>query len=109
MTPLLADIGFTDYVFITLIVVCFGGGATAIQRAGLRRLDRKLDALLEHQGISLPPIVSEEVQQMLVDPTKRSEAIELHGEQTGLSEEDATTDVDAFLADKQKDTAKPPS
>src|SRR5262245_3393201 len=100
MTLLFASLGFFDFMMIVLIVIIFGGGAAAIHRADLRRLDRKLDALLKHQGISLPPVVSEEVQRILGDPTKKAEAIKLHGNETGLDVEDATADVEAFLAGK---------
>jgi hypothetical protein len=48
MTPILATLGFTDYGIIAWIVVTFAGGAAYAtrQRGDLRRLDRKLDALL---------------------------------------------------------------
>jgi hypothetical protein len=100
MTLLLASLGFFDFMMIALIVIVFGGSAAAIHRVDLRRLDRKLDALLKHQDISLPPVVSEEVQRILRDPTKKDEAIKLHGEQTGLDVEDSTADVQEFLAGK---------
>ena len=71
-----------------------------MKHADLRRLDRKLDALLKHQGVSVPPVVSEEVQQILQDPTKKLEAIKLHQEVAGLNEADAMADVEAYLAEK---------
>ena len=87
---------------IAFIVLVFGGSAAIIgrQRVDLRRLDRKLDVLLKHQGIPLPPIVSEEVQHILRDPAKKSEAIKLHQEQTGLDLADAMADVEAFMTSK---------
>ena len=102
MTPLLASLQFIDFMVIAFIVLVFGGGAALVgrQRVDLRRLDRKLDALLKHQGIPRPPIVSEEVQQVLRDRTKKSEAIKLHREQTGLDLEDAIADVEAFMTSK---------
>ena len=102
MTPLLATLQFIDFMGIAFIVIVFGGGADIIgrQRVDLRRLERKLDALLKHQGVSLPPIVSEEVQRILRDPAKKPEAVKLHREQTGLDLADATADVEAFMADK---------
>ena len=100
MTLLLASLGFFDFMMIALIVIVFGGSAAAIQRVYLRRLDRKLDAMLKHQNISLPAVVSEEVQRILRDPTKKAEAIKLHGEQARLDVEDAAADVEAFLAGK---------
>ena len=102
MTPLLASLQLIDFMGIAFIVLVFGGSAAIIgrQRVDLRRLDRKLDALLKHQGVPLPPIVSEEVQRILRDPAKKPEAIKLHREQTGLDLPDATADVEAFLAEK---------
>lgn len=102
MTPLFASLGFFDFFVIALIVAVFGGGAALVsrQRVDLRRLDRKLDALLKHQGIPLPPILSEEVQQILREPKRKSEAIKLHQEQTGLNLEDAAADVEAFRGGK---------
>jgi hypothetical protein len=102
MTPLLASLGLFDYgVLGALLILFYALGGSAVQRADLRRLDRKLDALLKHQGISLSPVVSEDVQGILLDRTKKPEAIKLHREQTGLGEEDATADVEAFLAGKE--------
>jgi hypothetical protein len=104
---LLATLKFSDFAIIAWIVLVFSGGAiyATRQRIDLRRLDRKMDALLKHQGVSLPPIVSEEVQRILRDParkytTKKNEAIKLHREQTGLDLADATADVKAFMAGK---------
>jgi hypothetical protein len=107
MTPLLAILEITDFIVISLIflelfflIYVFGGLTKVNHRPDLRRLDRKLDALLKQQGISLPPIVSEDVQRILRDPTKKPEAVKLHREQAGLDETDATADVEAFLAEK---------
>ena len=102
MTLLVASLEFFDFLMIAIIVAIFGGGTALVsrQRLDLRRLDRKLDALLAHQGIPLPPLVSEEVQHILRDPKRKAEAIELHREQTGLDLEDATADVEAFMASK---------
>jgi len=56
--------------------------------------------LLEHQGIPFPPIVSEEVQRILSDSTKKPEAIKRHQEMTGLNLEDATADIEAFMGEE---------
>jgi ribosomal protein L7/L12 len=102
MTLVFATLEFTDYAIIAWIVVTFAGGAVYAtrQRSDLRRLERKMDALLKHQGVSLPPIVSEEVQRILADPARRIEAIKLHREQTGLDLAEAKIDVEAFMASK---------
>jgi hypothetical protein len=63
MTPLLATLEFTDYAIIAFIVVVFASGAAyakgpdvnaQLLALQLRELQRKLDALLKHQGIELP-------------------------------------------------------
>ena len=102
MTSLFAILELTDFVVIGFLIIIFGGSAAIFgrQRVDLRRLDRKLDALLKHQGIPLPRIVSEEVQGFLSDPAKKPEAIKLHQQQTGLNLEDATADVEAFICEK---------
>lgn len=102
MTPVFATLEFSDYAIIAWIVVVFAGGAVYATRQpnDLRRLERKLDALLKHQGVSLPPILSDEVQRLARDPARKIEALKLHREQTGLGLADAKADVEAFLAGK---------
>jgi hypothetical protein len=107
-SSVLAALGFSDYAIIAWIVLVCAGGAvyTTRQRISLRSLERKVDALLKHQGIIIPPIVSEEGQRILNDQAtkasaRKTEAIRLHREQTGLDREDATADVEAFIAGKQ--------
>ncbi len=103
MTPIFATLELSDYLIIAWIVLVFTGGAVYAatrQRVDLRRLERKLDVLLKHQGISLPPMVSEEVQRVVNDPAKKFDAIILHQKQTGLGLEDAAADVEAFMTGK---------
>ena len=99
MTPLLAILESSDYGAIALIVLFFAGGASfaARQRVDLRRLERKLDALLKRQGVELPPRLSPEVQLLARDPNKKIAAIRLHREQNpGLSLADAKLEVEDF-------------
>jgi hypothetical protein len=65
----------------------------------LRRIERKLDALLKQQGISLPPQarISEGVQQLARDPLHKKEAIMLHQAQTGLGLAGAKSEVEDFI------------
>ena len=104
MAPLLATtLGFGDFAIIAWIVVVFAGAAaySARETARLRRMERKLDALLKHLGVPPAPIVpgelSDEVQDLALIPERRIEAIKLHREQTGRSLADAKRDVDAFI------------
>jgi hypothetical protein len=94
MTPLLAILEQRDYTVIAVIVIIatgfakiFTGGASfaARQRLDLRRLERKLDALLKHQGIELPS----EAEILAKDPTQKIAAIKLYREENpgvGLTE-----------------------
>jgi ribosomal protein L7/L12 len=100
MTPILAtSLGFADFAIIAWIVLVFAGAAAAYtsRQSGLRRIERKLDALLKHQGVSLSPQakVSEEVQQLARD--HKIEAIKLHREQTGLGLAEAKAEVEDFI------------
>jgi ribosomal protein L7/L12 len=103
MTPILATaLEFADFAIIGWIVLVLGGAAAAYkttrQPADLRRIERKLDALLKHQGVSLPPpgSMSEEVQQLARDPARKIEAIKLHREQTGLGLAEAKSDIESL-------------
>ncbi len=84
-------------MIIAVIGMVFAGGASfaARQRLDVRRLDRKLDALLQHHGVSVPPRLSPEVQRLAKDPAKKLAAIKLHREQNpGLGLADAKADVE---------------
>jgi len=100
MTPMLAtSLGFSDFAIIAWIVLVFAGAGAAYtgRQSGLRRIERKLDALLKHQGVALSPQakVSEEVQQLARD--HKIEAIKLHREQTGLGLAEAKSEVEDFI------------
>ena len=102
MTPILAiTLQFGDFAIIAWIVVVFAGAAayTTRQRVDLRRIERKLDALLQHQGVALPPQgkMSDEVRQLARDPAGKIEAIKLHREQTGLGLAEAKSDVEDYI------------
>ena len=102
MTPLLAVLEFGDYAIIACIVIVFAGGAAFGARSEVnllhvqRQLDelrQRLDALLKHQGIVLPPPphsdLSPELQSMARDPSRKIAAIKRYREEhpaTGLSE-----------------------
>ncbi len=95
MNPLVAVLGAA---VIALLLILFVGAASlaARQRPNIRRLERKIDALLAHSGITLPCKLSSEVQRLASDPHRRIAAIKLHREQTGLSLAEAKADVDDF-------------
>jgi ribosomal protein L7/L12 len=107
MPPVLATtLGFNDFAIIALTAIVFavaaGAAYSARQKAGLRRIERKLDALLKQQGVPPPPPrvageISDEVQHLALDPAGRIEAIKLHREQTGCGLAEAKRDVDQFI------------
>ena len=110
MTALLAVLDFTDYAFIAGIVIVFAGGAayTARPDINLRRLEwqvrellQKLDSLLKHQGIEMPPPpasdLSPEVQTMARDPHQKIAAIKLYRqEHPGMGLAQAKERVEEF-------------
>lgn len=61
----------------------------------LRRIEKKLDALLKQQGVKVPSGLSLEVQRLAREGQK-IEAIRLHREQTGVSLRDAKEAVEDF-------------
>jgi ribosomal protein L7/L12 len=100
MTPLLAVLEFGDYAMIAAIVIIFAGGASfaARQRLDVHRLECKLDALLQHHGVSVPSRLSPEVQLLAKDPSQKIAAIKLHREQNpGLGLADAKKEVEDFV------------
>ncbi len=84
MTLLLAIHDLSDYALSGFLIISFAGGAyfaLAQQRLDLRRLERKLDALLKHHGVELPMRLSPEVQLMTKDPKQKIAAIKLYREE----------------------------
>ena len=111
MTPLLGILQLSDYAIFARIVAAFAGGAayTAAQRSDLGRLEeklkglhQKLDALLKHQGVELPPPppsgLSPEVEQLASDPSSKIKAIKLFRQQNpGVGLAEAKDKIEAFL------------
>jgi ribosomal protein L7/L12 len=101
MAPTFATVlGFGDFAIIAWLIIVFAGAAafTTRKSADSRRMERKLDALLKHQGISAPQaVLSEEVQRLARDPTQKIAALKLHREQTGLGLAEAKADIEDFI------------
>jgi len=98
---MLAILGTGDYAAIAIIVFVCAGAASAFtrQQINLRRLERKLDALLQHSGVQLPTRLSPEVQRLAKDPNQKIAAIKLHREQNpGLGLAEAKAEVEDFAA-----------
>jgi hypothetical protein len=98
MSRLLAVLSYTDFAVIALIVFVFVTAASSDlrKRLGSRRIERKLDALLQHHGIVLPARLSPEVQALALQPGQKIAAIKLHREQTGASLAQAKAEVEEF-------------
>jgi ABC-type uncharacterized transport system ATPase subunit len=98
MNPVLAAINVPDGLMLGLLVCLLVGMVSREkrQRLALRRVERKVDALLKHQGVELPCKLSPEVQSLAVDPRQKIAAIKLHREQTGLSLAEAKAEVEEF-------------
>ena len=115
MTPLLAVLDITDYVVIAVIAgVVTGFSALArgpdvnVQRLerSVRDLQMKLDALLKHQGVELPPPpksgMSSELEQMARDPSQKIAAIKLYREENpGVGLREAKERIEAFYESGQ--------
>jgi hypothetical protein len=102
MTPIFATtLGFGDFAIIAWLMIVFTGGAAyAMHKSAYsQRIERKLDALLKHQGITLPPQakLSEEVQRLARDPAQRSNAVMLHRTENELGLAEAKADIEAFI------------
>jgi ribosomal protein L7/L12 len=68
----------------------------------LRRLEAKADLILrklglEHKDPATPGGLSEEVKKLADDPARKSEAIKLHREQTGLGLKEAKDAVESYM------------
>ena len=110
MTTLFAVLEIQDYVIIAVIVAVFAGGAVFVKSPDMgrlrlelqvRELQRKLDALLKHEGVELPQPppsgLSPEVEQLASLPDTKIAAIKLYRDQnpgTGLRE--AKEKIEAF-------------
>jgi ribosomal protein L7/L12 len=98
MHPLIAAFDTTSYAALGLLVCLFAGmiSMEKRQRLAQRRVERKLDALMKHQGVELPSPLSPEVQKLTREPGQKIAAIKLHREQTGLSLTEAKTEVEEY-------------
>jgi hypothetical protein len=99
MNAIFALLEFGDYAAIAMIVFFTAGAGSLVARRqiNLRRLERKLDLLLQHNGITLPTPLSPEAQLLAKDPSKKIAAIKLHRRQNpGLGLAEAKADVEEF-------------
>jgi hypothetical protein len=87
---------------ILVFVICYSLMAMIFYMgtiARLQRIERKLNALLRHQGVDptqgLP--LSDRVKELAGDPSRKIEAIKVYREETGASLAEAKEAVEAFM------------
>jgi len=87
---------------VFIVIVFFIAGHFSLiqmmlrQQSHLRRLDKKMDALLQHQGVEWPSL-SPEVQLLAKRPNKKIVAIKLHREENpDMSIAEAKSEIEAF-------------
>jgi hypothetical protein len=107
-----AVMDFLDFIWIWCIVMLsvsvYAGGKAAYgrfkpsDRVRFRRLEAKLDLILNHLGLEYQPPapgeLSEDVMALADDPTNKIAAIKLHREETGLGLKEAKDAVEAYIA-----------
>ena len=114
MTTLFAILELRDYAIIIALAVAFGGAAYTkgpdvnVQRLAfqMRELQKKLDALLKHQGIELPPPLasglSPEVEFLASDPNTKIAAIKLYRkENPGVGLREAKEKIESFYKSRR--------
>jgi hypothetical protein len=102
-----AALDFSDIIVIALIVTFLGGSAASrlfqpSDSARLRRLEAKLNLILEHLGLEYKDPatqgLSSEVKILADDPARKIAAIRLYREQTGQGLKAAKEAVEAYIA-----------
>ena len=115
MKPLLAVTEFTDFAVIVIAAVAVASILSAYSRQAaylksvqrqVEELQRKLDALLAHHGIELPPPSSDlsaEVQRLASSPDTKIAAIKLYREQNpGVGLADAKAKIEGFVEGRSR-------
>lgn len=94
------DIGIIAGMLAVFLVLSRIGSGSSVEPK-LRRIDRKLDLIIQSLGIELPETVvsglSSEVCRM-ADQGEKIEAIKRHREETGVGLKEAKDAIDSYLA-----------
>ena len=104
-----AALEVSDFFWIAVIVIIFGGSSAAYaffrlaDASRLRRIEEKLNLILKHLELeykdpATPGALSDEVKALADDPTRKVAAIKLLREQTGLGLKEAKDVIDAYIA-----------
>jgi len=107
-------LGFYDFFIIGMIVLCFAGASYVkgpdvnlqLLTLQVRELQKKLDALLKHQGIAMPTPppsgMSPEVELLASVPDTKIAAIKLYRkENRGVGLSEAKQKIEAFYKSRQ--------
>jgi hypothetical protein len=104
-----AALEFWDLFWIWLIITVFWGGSTVYanfkpkDRARLRRLEAKVDLILEKLKLEYQPppgALSEKVRALADDPATKIEAIKQYRLETGAGLAEAKEVVETYLAER---------
>lgn len=107
LAMLLAVLEFMDYLVIGVLIVVLAGGTTIASRrsasnaaAGerLRRIEDKLNLLLDHSGITYVPRQKERWQR-LAESNDKANAAKEYSEAHSVSLEEAQDVIDQYIAD----------
>lgn len=106
---ILAVLEVGDFLILGLLLFAFSAMSqstgSATQKERLRRIEDKLNFLLEHLGAEYVPREKQRWQR-LADDNKQDEAAKEYAEQHSVAEEEATKVVEQYLADARRtDTA----
>jgi len=114
MTTMNTVLSVWDFFIIGIIVLCFAGASyvkgpdvqVQLLVLQLRELQKKLDALLKHQGIEMPTPppsgLSPEVELLASVPDTRIAAIKLYRkENRGVGLREAKEKIEAFYKSRQ--------
>jgi ribosomal protein L7/L12 len=97
------------WIIVSLTVFAAAAATSTLSRsnesARLRRVEAKLDAILEHLGLQyIEPATAEglskRVKALADDPARKIAAIKLHREETGLGLSEAKDAVEAYMAQR---------
>jgi hypothetical protein len=114
MTTMQTVLGVYDFFIIGIIVLCFAGASyvkgpdarVQVLVLQVRELQKRLDALLKHQGIEIPTPppsgLSPEVELLASDPDTKIAAIKLYRKQScGVGLREAKEKIEAFHRGRQ--------
>jgi ribosomal protein L7/L12 len=102
---LFAALELWDFVFIGIMILVLSGGSAATvtrlqstDRRRLKRMEAKIDQLMNAQGLTVPDLGDEDWQKLALDPSKKIAAIKAYREATGAGLAEAKDAVEKYIA-----------